>query len=309
MYDKVYWFAPGRNPNGQVLLPDGTYLNIAGSTTSGWQEAINWACDSAHSYDMEFFGGDEVTGGAITALCTTPIQFPPMQGKSIKIGAITLGSPNNGTFGGAPLLSFESCMMVSVRAEGFQLDSAGTGSGLCFKPTLPLPQDHQVGGPVIIDSQFDFTTIGANGSYAIVLDATSPGNVGIGHCRFSVGEINAAAISVYVKPPIAGANVSNNRFTCEHMHGASNTALYLGGPGMLGGWKNNKWFVDISTQSGTVRGIDTYGSGDTFLGSIDGPISACGILLESSAKNNKFIMNGIDGGVQTQPGATGNVFL
>ncbi|KQO80234.1 hypothetical protein [Rhizobium sp. Leaf262] len=149
-----------RSNGSTVRLPDGTALDSTGTVTDGVQEAINFACGNglrgSGNSDLEIIGGSEKTGnyqldGQAVFDCVGGIVFPAMQGKFIKMGAITL----NVSSGAAAGITFDSMMMVDVDMSASQLVFAGLGNALKFKPTVVPQIDGIAFGipPVITDSR------------------------------------------------------------------------------------------------------------------------------------------------------------
>lgn len=272
MYDKVRVFPPGRNPNGAVLLPDGTYLNTSASTTSGLQEALNWA--QSHGYDVHVYGGlDPLDVGPITYFCATPLYVPAWQGGKVTIDSITLGWSYS-SIGSQPGLVFDSVEMFRWDQRG-QIAYDGTGPAVLFQPRNPLPGDKSI---QMNDSELSLGTVGGNGQFVIKADLKQPNSVGMLNMKIraveglgGVSKVsgNVNQYGVYVTNPNAGGRFSNNEIDIRHLHGngLSICSLQVGESTDWGGGliQNNVVRVDMSGDVANLpRGFDYYGSGGEF---------------------------------------------
>ena len=290
---EVKVFPPGTGVGGSnVLLPDGTWLNVSSSTTSGLQEAINAACTGIGTvgYDLTVYGGDESTGGAIVYNCTTPLAFPSMQGKKIRFGATTINFTN--AIGSNAALTFDSCMMVDVEMAGTQIVNNGTGHTVLFEPTVNVPLDPLT---AIIDSKFHITTVvNINAATTDAIVAFQPAAGGINQNVFEFEEINhqnaaAGAGGVIVFNSGSGNPFANNKFTCMHVHNVGPYGLQLGTTSALTNWSGNIWTVSVSGKSvASSNGIDTFGSQDTFFYTLENGCDYA-IKLQSTATRNTFV--------------------
>jgi hypothetical protein len=290
---EVKVFPPGTGVGGSnVLLPDGTWLNVSASTTSGLQEAINAACTSIGTtgYDLTVYGGDESTGGAVVYNCTTPLAFPSMQGKKIRFGATTINFTS--AIGSSAALTFDSCMMVDVDMAGTQIVNNGTGHTVLFEPTVNVPLDPLT---AIIDSKFHITTVvNINAATTDAVVAFQPAAGGINQNVFEFEEINhqnaaTGCGGVIVFNSSVGNPFANNKFTCMHVHNVGPYGLQLGTTSSITNYSGNIWTVSVSGKSlANSVGVNTFGSQDTFFYTLENDCDYA-IKLQSTATRNTFV--------------------
>ena len=290
---EVKVFPPGTGVDGSnVLMPDGTWLNVSASTTSGLQEAINVACTGIGTigYDLTVYGGDESTGGAVVYNCTTPLAFPSMQGKKIRFGATTINFTS--AIGSNAALTFDSCMMVDVEMAGTQIVNNGTGHTVLFEPTVNVPLDPLT---AIIDSKFHITTaVNINAATTDAIVAFQPAAGDINQNVFEFEEINhqnaaTGAGGVIVFNSGSGNPFANNKFTCMHIHNVGPYGLQLGTTSSITNYGGNIWTVSVSGKSlASSVGVNTFGSQDTFFYTLEGGCDYA-IKLQSTATRNTFV--------------------
>lgn len=295
-------FPPGQSAAGCIQLPDGSFINPP-TSTSCLQEAVN--AMATYKGDLHIVGGADVAlpGGAVVYNLSTGLDFPPMQGVKIRSGAVTLNYTAD--LGATPCVNIDAIMMVDIDLSGAQVVCQNnTSPAVLVKPCGPVPLD---GIKVAIDSRIHITTIFNTGtqpwSSALTVDATCASDSSIGPITIQVDEANGGFNNIRVVGFNDKERVIGLRIISPHTHLAKNTAFLCQGKA-----KNSTFELGIQTESATVRGIDTYCSNNIFIGHVMGSTSAVGVLLESTAKNNRFMLTQIDGGVTTQAGATGNVF-
>lgn len=278
-----------------VYDPWGNVINTSGSTTSGLQEAINAACTGigTRGYDLEVIGGDLSTGGASALSCTSSVVWPPMQGKKIRIGAISISW--GAGIGASTGMSFNSLEMVDFEASGCQLVYHGSGIALDFHPTSGTPLDGLV---AIIDSNVRFTTVGGDGTIVVRF------RPGISNSTFDFAEINSGSVSIQVDTPSSmAAGFNNNTVRCMHVHGASATGISVGissssdNAAIFG----NQWFLNIYTAGAPANAaFNTFALQDHYhigtIGTQSGTLTDA-ISLSAQASKNKFFVGQIAAGV------------
>src|SRR5437588_5697950 len=129
-----------------VFAPDGTQVSTTGTTTSGLQEAVNYA--NSHNFDLHIVGADEASSGSCTQGCGavvyninsgSTLSFPAFQGRTITAGTITINCDGSGS---QPCVQFDSCMMCVVDLAASQIVAVDRcGTVLIFKPSNPVPLD------------------------------------------------------------------------------------------------------------------------------------------------------------------------
>lgn len=283
----------------QVRGPQGQLVDTSSSTTSGLQEAINYACENGYALNV---GGGGVPSTAIipnddsTINCTTGIVFPSMQGRTINFNWCTINFTSAVT---GPGITFDSCMMVNVNFYG-QIVYAGNQSAVLFKPTSTFVLDGQVGGPAegqggIGDCRFYIHTIamaGGTNPTVMTLDATT---FPVNNTVFEGVEWNGANIAqhgVRILTPASGLGIVGNTFRCNHLHSCSGVSLMVGSDTNAGNriYGNHFGPIAIFPNGGSSVGCQVHGSDNTFDLAVfnnQGTVSE-GVKLESSASRNLF---------------------
>jgi hypothetical protein len=282
-----------------MVTPSGEQRNITSTTTGGIQEAIDYACEKG--FDLYISGGDEDTGGATVYDCgSTPIVFPPMQGKRVATGAITLNF--SGAIGMAPGIRFDSCMMVDVEFSAAQIVYAGEGAAIEFKPVNQLPLDPLA---AIIDSRFFFTTVVSPTGTSLVKFSTYSGD--ITSCEFNFVELNGAETGVLVHQ--GSRPFQSNSLRCPHVHGQSETCVSLGDSvDFADNVRDNSLEVFAFPPDG-VTAFDVYGSENKVCGhsrAPDGATPAHGVRFRAPAASNECDFQHLDGGILDESTAATN---
>lgn len=219
----------------EVRAPNGSLVDISGTTTQGFQEAINYACDNGFS--LSVVGGGcpseaDVPNDESTINCSTGIVFPAMQGRTISINWCTI---NFGSEVTGPGILFDTCMMVTVYCNA-QIVYMGNEAAIVFQPVNIYPMDGQPGGPAegaggIVDSNFYFHTIAvAGGSNPAVIRFDAAYNA-ITHSKFCGIEWNGAGNAVHgiqLLTPGPGQAMYGDRFECEDLHQCTGVSLQVG---------------------------------------------------------------------------------
>lgn len=311
-----------------VLLPDGTWLDVSASTTSGLQEAITYACGDgtagSGSLDLYIVGAEESTGGAVVYNCTTGIAFPAMQGRKIRSGAITINF--TGAVGSGACVTFDSGIMVDVDLSGCQIVNGGIGSALQFNPINPVPLDGGLFGvEALIDCRFHITTVVninnstlASTAGAVVVFNPAAGGTGINNCTFEFDEINqqntaASTIGIFVVNPTASAPFANNFIKCIHVHNHRGVGLQIGSTTGIAGYSNNTWQISCNAASGATEDFNTFGSFDTLFISNDNTNAQYGLRIQSNAQGNSIfggtLLGSIDSYINSATNKTSNAWF
>lgn len=265
-----------------VVAPDGTLVSTAGTRTSGLQEAIAYM--ASHGDDLDVIGGNEVSGGAVNYVLSSTLWWPPMQGKRIRIGAVTFSWGTN--IGPNPGMVFNSLMMVDFDCT-CQIVYLGTGIAVTFKPSSLLPHDQAV---LAVQSRVHITTVAMGAGFVAVLFDPTLG--AINGCRFEFEEINGSNLALFgvvVASPPAGRSFASNFVTSPSIHGFVNTAMMIGGGPPAGHLRGNAWTVAIDTEVPSAVGIDTYATADLWtIPYLEGPATAPNVLFEATARGNQL---------------------
>lgn len=239
-----------------VYKPDGTVLNTAGSTTQGLQEAINFACTplGTAGYDLEVIGAEDATGGAAVIQCTSQLKFPPIQGKKIRFGAVTLNFPNTVT---GYCVIFDSMMMLDFDLAGGQIVCSGQ-SGVLIKPTVGVPVDKIVAVTV---SRLHFQSIAMLGSTvgpAITIDCSLGSADAI---DLTVQEILGGTYGLQVIPGTKG--FVKNFIQLRNVHQQTIAGVLIGSASDGGNCYGNNFKLCLAPATGAI-GVDTFGTDDLF---------------------------------------------
>ena len=289
------WTAVTGSP--RVFNGNGTVVSTSGTTTTGLQEAINNALTGVgtQGQDLAIRGQDITTGGAWVTTQTTTLNFPPAQGKKIRMGSLTLDPTS--ALGASPGLTFDSQEMTDFSCDGCQDTYAGTGDPLDFAPTNGTPLDHGVG---IVDSRFHFTTAP---SIAFTFPTT---NSFAANAKLEVQELNGDNSANWTPHNadlfVANATNASNNYTdmyveSQHIHG-----IKTGGWGIMVGtaapnagaiYGHSTYNIHIAAgDHPNANGIDTWESGSLYFGTIEGVTAGnTSLKFESGACGNIAILS------------------
>jgi hypothetical protein len=273
----------------KVYKPDGTEIDISASTTSGLQEAIDYAID--YGYTLMVYGGGSSAGGNSFISCSTSVTVPPTTGQCIKLfGASPVFTMTDAT----PGFIFDSADMFNFEVSGGQIIYVGTGTAVLFKPTnanqetfIGITSSKYIFGDVPVVDHITFAPKGHEG-IGVTYDAT---NGLIINTSFKYGMLNGGNKGMLVKTPGAGKGFLRNDITTICV-GAQGT-VEVPGVGIQEGEAgtslihSNIWHCHMAVAHGTdfltyaQKGIATLDIGD----------GTTGIDLESSADGYNFIIS------------------
>jgi len=253
-----------------VLAADGSGdygPQTPGTTTAGWQEAINY-CVANH---LDLY----VKGGGTFQIYDT-ILIPPTQDFRIDGGAYTLNwvGPSN-----KDMIVVDSGMDHYMTLGS--LVYSGTGAAIRFKPVNPVPID---GFPVMIDSEIRIASIKAGAQQTgagVVFDASS---AGIYHAKYYFGNIEGFAVGITTS---SSGSVAHNIINCPHLHSNVSNASLLR---LYGGANQNVISVNLAVDSGAtgVKGVDLYGTNNVIQVILRSSFSAGNaLILQGSAAGNQ----------------------
>lgn len=294
-------------PGGFYVTPEGERVATGGSKTGGLQEAVDRA--ARDNWDLRVAGGDFKHQ---VYFCTAPLVFPPLQGKSIDIGAATLN------FDGfedptQPALRFDSCMNLSFACRG-QIVYHQRGTAVKFEPRNNLPVDDFV-GPCIVASTFSFMGIayvstpvafvgrgtGIAKEEVAAACVTFATDYSITRCKFEFVELLGGISGIRVNTPGERGSFAHNRIEALFIHEQFNTSIFEGTQDSPrnAALNTNQWEVHCAPAAGAC-GINTYGSNGYWVASVvaeSGALSA-GLLTHASSTENRFILTSFDGEVK-----------
>ena len=315
-------FPPVTNASN-VLKPDGTWLDVSSSTTSGLQEAVNYACGNGTAgsgdFDLHIVGGEASTGGAIVYNLSTTLAFPAMQGKKITSGAVTLNFTSG--ISTNPCVTFDSCMMVDVRLQGCQIVNGGTGNALRFDPTNPCPLDTFV--YQIVDSSFHITTVvninnstQTNADGAVVRFIPTSGihatNNGIVNSTFIFDEINqentaSTTAGIWIQNSAANKPFANNYIKCQHVHNHTGVGVQIGTSSAHAATASGNTYQLVSnSNSGTGSDFSVYEDQAVLNITNENANATYGLVLQSSATNCTIISSLLQGSTAAYNNAATN---
>jgi len=272
-----------------VYAPDGTEVSTSGTTTQGLQEAITYACVNGHS--LHVTGGSVTSAGVdvATIICTTPIQFPPMQGKRLVFDWMTVHFDPHVT---GPGMNFDSCMMVEFEFNG-QIVYTGNAAAVDFNPINVLPMDPVLG---IMDSVFFIHTVACIAGTNPIGVHFNTSTSAIVCSRFDFVEVNGAnGPTVYglhgieITDTVSG--FFGNKISCQHLHMFSSAGIRVG-TAVTGAANIHSNVIDASVypRGAASIGMQIYGKKNKITCSVlsnEGTTNE-GIKLEPSAEKNLF---------------------
>lgn len=272
---------PATNPAAWVVrLPDGSFLNTAGSVTQGLQEAINWAVSNGYGLKVHGGGIAAKNGQDVSIInCNVGIVVPPLQGAKIEIHATI-------NFGASGPVAFRlNSMMSSYFGLFGQIVCApGWGVGFQVKPTLELPQDPE--GPVVTSSELRVASVVMTGGGVCVDFDASQG--GISSNLITLIEPNAGGTGVRVKAGNLTA-FDHNTINIRDCHGQSCGINAGCGPEFAHNIFCNVWNAQIDPVGGSV-GAEIWGRRDDWVLSVTNlegqPVN--GITLNATAERNRI---------------------
>lgn len=292
---------PNSTTDWYVFAPDGTQVSTVGTTTSGLQEAINYAL--ANGYGLDVIGGatSKDPGGIDHGFiwCSTGVVFPPMRTTFIHMEGVHLIFPE--AVGSSPGVTFNSCMEVTVDMRACEIVYYGTSSALRFAPVAVTPVDPQV---AIGDSEFAIgsvvtvaNTAGTNTPYVVHMDCTQGPIQG---AKFSFAELNGngavgqpacGIFGVIVQAAATGSGFLGNVIEARHIHQVTTAGVQVGlSQTNQSTMYGNIWKIPlIQTAGANATGFNSYGSGDVVdIGDIDSAYSGylAGVLLEPGSMSN-----------------------
>ena len=281
------------NTSGWLLFaPNGVQISTSGTTTSGLQEAINYATNNG--FNLKVYGGGTTTVDYGLLYATTTIVFPPMRCMTIEFEGVHLEC--NPTTASSPGVTIDSCMIVDFKFNG-EIVYSGTGDALIFRPITGPGVDPLIN---IVDSRFYIATVVTTGSAtSCVKYDISSSNITNSYYQFS--EINAnddgsgTATTTY-GIRVIGNDVSSNLFqfnhiVCPHIHGGL-VPFALGTNATNGANLNNNTIdVNCLTYVNSATGFNCYGANNVgrISATMNGSTST-GINFASSSTRNCFTL-------------------
>jgi hypothetical protein len=260
---------------GIVYASDGTEVDTDGSTTSGLQEAIDYA--QAHHMDLHIHGGDEgpqasvpgsTSGNAVHYQCSETLTIGPCQGKRITTGSVFI---NFTMTDASPGLLIDSCMNTVLRFHGLLVKPQGTGPTVRFAGSSLHPYDgYAFGTRGLVASHFYLHSVVANDAALSAVEFQGPVSGGsINACMFEFDEINMAKQAVLVTTPVSGASFVDNVIRVNNIYNQLDVAYAVIQVGTSAGTRiqRNQWACSMAVKAAKT-GINTYAQFDVYLPSI-----------------------------------------
>ena len=190
----------GDGSPGQVHLPDGTLLVVAGSATAGLQEAINYAAN----YGWDLFVQGAVNGYTNgTYHLSAGLRIPPLQGKALRFDNVILDFGPQVTDAG---ITFDSTMIVDFKLIG-EIRAPYAKAGVYFFPHGLVPLDGlRSGVKSQVDSRFHLAKITAK-TYGVYFNRELGG---IENNSYYFGDIAAPVAMVHPSAPTSSIFESHN---------------------------------------------------------------------------------------------------
>lgn len=296
-----------------VEKPDGSFLSTTGTTTSGLQEAINYACNNGLALFVVGEGVRNATGTQPVYIeCTTGIVMPPVQHMMFHLLNVTVNLTPAVTGTG---WLFNSFMMLDFVLTG-QIVYAGTGAAVRFDPTTHVPLDTWV--TACTDSRIRITQIacvnGASLSTVAKCVEINPASHSFLNCDFELLEFLGGAYAIDILNPGASSSFEQCRFTGTHIHQQAVGGIRIGSSATnAGGLRHNIWNIaSIKPNGAGSIGFDTWGNYDTIvLGGLtneEGTLGT-GLNIRSGASYNNCVVGGVVGAATASiaDAGTGNI--
>lgn len=296
--------APATSNQWMTYKPDGSILDVTGTTTQGLQESINYAQDNG--YPLLVMGGGIVFPGssAVSRLtCSTPISFPTGWGNTYHFIGVDLHYTGNVA---SDFITFDSADLTEVDFHHSEIIYPGNGAAVRFNPAANNGEDFagftsstfRLGTIAIVNP----VTLSPESTHGIGVRISMP-DLGLGlangdglftNVSLYVAEINSGLTGIQVDNPGAGNTFSKNTITAPAIHGQGTTGVAVGtSAGAANLIFGNHWSLNIagapaSTALSAWGGLSSGGGGDLYEAALSG--SATGLLLNSSAANNMFLI-------------------
>lgn len=253
------------NSAWSVFAPDGTAVSTTGTTTSGLQEAINYA--QTNGYPLEVWGPGATAAGTQPAVitCTTTVALGPIcqLGILIRNAIISWGAgvAVNG-------MTIDSCDTMNIEIDAL-LNYAGSGDSVVLvKPTSNYPINAATN---IQGSKFRIKEILASGGTVSKLIRFSTANGPISNTMFDLGYLlggGFASYGIYIEnPPTAPKAFNNNHINFGLIVSCSTASIQVGTSALVQATQPlaSNWFQgSIETNGTSADGIICYGFLNTF---------------------------------------------
>ena len=294
---------PASTSTWVVQKPDGTFLSIAGSTTDGLQEAIDYATTNGFALKVTGYGYSQPAGIAPQLSMTTTLNVPPTLQQSITFeNVVIFAQPSD--FGAG--IIFDSGLLLNWDFRALLLYE-GDDYAVRFKPVDVAQPDNTA---QIIISRYYFSGVVVRN----VTGRTPLGNVyldpsagSIRETQFSFGEVfgaggpsgTAGQYGIVVANTGAGTYFENNRIDASYLYSMTVAGVQVGvSTTNQANLRNNKWVLgSVQTNGASSDIFNTYGSYDTVdvsMSNQQGTVNR-GVIFEPNTVGNRVVVRGAAG--------------
>lgn len=288
----------------KVVNDLGVAIDTTGTTTSGLQEAINYAY--ANGLNIHAIGGmttgvPELDYGIM--YCSTQVVWPPLRGCTIDLQGVIIAFTAAVTGDG---MVFDSMQEVDFRLVG-EITYQGNGDAVVFAPHTALPVDTTIG---IGASRIYICAIacpGGSPDSCVHFDTTN-GSIISGHYEFeelngaaAVGSPPKADYGIKVSVPSASYAFNFNTIRANAIHEVIVAGVQAGlSTTHADNITSNSYLIgQIQTNGTNADGFNTFGDSDAdvsigLIQAIGGNLKH-GVYLQSSAENNTVSVGSILG--------------
>lgn len=272
--------------NGRVYLPNGTLLDVTGSTTAGLQEAVQYATN--YGWDLIVLGTPEDPEQSTFHLSSS-LWFPALQGRTIRMEGVVLD------FGPGvrdAAVSFDSTMIVDFRLIG-EIRAPYSSAGILFLPRNLVPLDGLLFGyKSQVDSRFRVERITAR-DYGVYFNRRH-GSMefnnyyfGSNEAQVAVGPFDHPTDSIWESAPEVERVGAMKPLPFDPLHPDEAVVVYpptdpIGGNARVVGPDGTDLDVSGSTTAGLQEAFDLMGSTDSNL------------IVFGRGLQQKFILSNVD---------------
>lgn len=277
----------------RLFAPDGSSVSIAGSTTSGLQEAINYA--QVNGYNLDVQGPSPNNSGSTPAqlICTTAVFVGPATYKSYKISGCTISF--TAVTGNTLNFNTLSNCIVHFDCTIFRTGGNAGDAIVAIQPNSPEPV---FGGKIFQGTDFFINTISHAGS----VSGNAQGGVvfamantyQIVNNKFRFGTIDGGPSSyidagININDPPASSAFNDNDVSWMLLVSYKLTGLVVGGGAGTGILASNRWAGSMesayATTVGHIRTDEIYGT--YMLTSMDVDAGTCGTGITFTSLSSK----------------------
>lgn len=207
---------PGPSTIAKVYTPDGKLLNTTGTTTSGLQEAFNYA--TAHNLDVLVFGRGVRNAAPHSQFgyysVNNPLTIGPLQDRIYEIYSVTF----NYTRSTLSALTLTDLVNSRFELTGQVVAVLTNAPNVLIKPT----------STGIINSDIRIQHVVGKKEAPVTNVVVDPSVRTIENNQFHLHEMNAAYFGITVANPSAATFFRNNFIRSQHTHAYGHIGVQLG---------------------------------------------------------------------------------